>query len=293
MIALATLEDYSQIRKIWEVCFTSENKFIENFLNNCLPYSFTFVFKDKDSSNEICSVASVIPSIFKHNNVATPCGYLYGIATLPNHRGNSYGTKLIKHSEEFCKDLGYQFLFLYPASDGLTEHYTNLGFNTIVTHIETDFSVDQLSKNFYDINILEDSTGLDSESDPKNFSVNFEMSFNTFSNIDVKNKNGFFVKLNNKTFTLVPSETEVGVLVCLNNNFNSVFTENILEDLLSITRSKGFVVLRIKEKAGFIPSDFSFLYKKEKLSCLIKPLNEYASDLYDPFTGILFTNPIE
>ncbi|MBP1671206.1 MAG: hypothetical protein H6Q22_778 [Bacteroidetes bacterium] len=126
VIREATIKDREYIAEIWRACFTDDEDYIYKYLNHCLPHTKTWVLGEENG--DIYSCASVIPSyaILKGENISG--GYLYGVGTLPDHRGNSYSRIIIEKAIDYLKIKGYSYLLVKPATVGLFELYQKLGF---------------------------------------------------------------------------------------------------------------------------------------------------------------------
>ena len=122
----ATIKDREYIAEIWRACFTDDEDYIYKYLNHCLPYTSTWVLGDENGG--IYSCASIIPSYANLNREKISGGYLYGVGTLPGHRGNSYSRIIIEKAIDYLKVNGYSYFLVKPATVGLFELYNKLGF---------------------------------------------------------------------------------------------------------------------------------------------------------------------
>jgi ribosomal protein S18 acetylase RimI-like enzyme len=126
-IRKATIADREAIFKIWLSCFTNDETYINNYLKYCFPYTITLLLGDKKQGD--ISVISILPSYFKHNSITYTGGYLYGVGTLPEFRGRSYSSLLLKEGLELIKKEGYDYFLVKPATESLFSLYRRLGFN--------------------------------------------------------------------------------------------------------------------------------------------------------------------
>ncbi len=55
-------------------------------------------------------------------------GYLYAVGVLPAYRGRGILDRLMKKCEQFCREQGYDFACLIPATDALSETYRRRGY---------------------------------------------------------------------------------------------------------------------------------------------------------------------
>ena len=127
VIREATRKDRESVAEIWRACFTDDEDYISKYLNNCYPYTNTWVLGDERGN--VFSCASIIPSYFLLNGEKIHGGYLYGVGTLPNHRGNSYSRFIIDKATDSLKLKGYQYLLVKPATPGLFDLYKGMGFD--------------------------------------------------------------------------------------------------------------------------------------------------------------------
>lgn len=127
IIKKAGFEDREHIFKIWNVCFTDDEAYINNYLDYCFPETTTWLLGE--NPDEFCSVLSIIPSFFVEDRVETNGGYLYGVGTLPTHRGKSYSKILMNHAVEAAKSEGLSYILVKPAEESLFTLYKKSGFD--------------------------------------------------------------------------------------------------------------------------------------------------------------------
>jgi ribosomal protein S18 acetylase RimI-like enzyme len=123
----ASIRDWESIAKIWRACFTDDEDYIYKYLNHCLPYTNTWVLGEENG--DIYSCASVIPSFIILGGKKIYGGYLYGVGTLPDHRGKSYSRIITEKIVDYHKTKGYSYLLVKPATIGLFDLYKRLGFD--------------------------------------------------------------------------------------------------------------------------------------------------------------------
>jgi GNAT superfamily N-acetyltransferase len=127
IIKKATPEDREHIYKIWNICFTDDEAYINNYLDNCFPETTTWLLGE--NRDEFCSVLSIIPSFFIEKGERINGGYLYGVGTLPTHRGKSYSKFLMNHAVEAAKTEGLSYILVKPAEESLFQLYKKSGFD--------------------------------------------------------------------------------------------------------------------------------------------------------------------
>lgn len=140
VIREATNNDKVHIAEIWRSCFTDDENYIDLYLNHCLPHTNTWILGGEDGRFYSC--ISVFPSYFIKDGRKTKGGYLYGVGTLPDHRGKSYSSILIDVAVRYLKEKGYSYFLVKPATEGLFSLYKRMGFihQLFKTPISKDFS---------------------------------------------------------------------------------------------------------------------------------------------------------
>lgn len=137
----ATSEDAHFISKIWSECFTQDVSYINNFLNNCFPFSKTWLIT-QDDSNIAAASLSLLPCYVKYNGKIYKGGYVYAVGTLPEHRGNSYSKHLTEEAFRYALKEKLSFLAVKPATETLYELYSRLNFDTVlyekISEIDTE-----------------------------------------------------------------------------------------------------------------------------------------------------------
>lgn len=126
-IRKATIADREAIFKIWLSCFSDDETYINNYLKYCFPHTITLLLGEKEQGD--VSVISILPSYFIHNSITYTGGYLYGVGTLPEFRGRSYSSLLLKEGLELIEKEGYDYFLVKPATESLFSLYRRLGFN--------------------------------------------------------------------------------------------------------------------------------------------------------------------
>jgi len=127
IIKKAGLEEREHIFKIWKACFTDDEAYITTYLDYCFPETTTWLLGE--NPDEFCSVLSIIPSFFIEKSEVINGGYLYGVGTLPTHRGKSYSKILMNHAVEAAKTEGLSYILVKPAEESLFPLYKNSGFD--------------------------------------------------------------------------------------------------------------------------------------------------------------------
>lgn len=128
-IRLATWKDNEHIFKIWYACFTDDQAYIMNYLKYCLPHTKTWILGIENG--EFVSCLSIIPSYFTFNSKIINGGYLYGVGTLPEHRGNSYSKILMQSAIDDCRR-SLSYLLVKPATESLFSLYKRASFDKVL-----------------------------------------------------------------------------------------------------------------------------------------------------------------
>ncbi|MHC1779867.1 MAG: GNAT family N-acetyltransferase [Bacteroidales bacterium] len=148
-IRLANENDTLSITNIWRECFTSDLSYIDNFIINCFPHSKTWIAISQKSS-EAVAVLSLFPSYFYSDGQYFSGGYIYGVATLPDYRGNSLSSLLMNTAFDYSLATKLQYLVVKPANDGLFDLYRRQSFDILIN--KQVFSVDLHSDNYLNLN---------------------------------------------------------------------------------------------------------------------------------------------
>lgn len=137
-IRKAKIEDREAISKIWRTSFTEDQNYIDSYLNYCFPFcKGYFLFNDDDDDGSPVSYLSVLPSYISEGSGTLNGGYIYSVATLPEHRGKGYAGLLIEEVARICKNSGYAYLVVKPASAELFPYYEKLKFSIRITSSRT------------------------------------------------------------------------------------------------------------------------------------------------------------
>jgi Acetyltransferases len=174
--------DILALSNIWRVCFTGDLSYIDSFINSCLSYTVSWFLL---SENKPVSLLSLIPSYallplsedqnefpkilniqstpqIAHSSKLSRGAYIYGVATLPEHRGNSYSRMLLNKALDHSRETGLDYIIVKPAEESLFDFYNKVGFETTLYSNKAVFPLFQHSTNSNPaIHNLEDSSSLD------------------------------------------------------------------------------------------------------------------------------------
>lgn len=131
MIEFATIKDKKEISGLWQMTFLEDSSVIENFFENVFDNTVTLVIRLDDE---------IVSSLFlldcEIGNYKGKC--VYCAMTKYAHRGKGYMKKLLDFSYDYCKENGFNFLFLVPAEKSLFDYYKTCGFENFgVSRVHT------------------------------------------------------------------------------------------------------------------------------------------------------------
>ena len=121
MITFASIEDKKELQSLWQMTFLEDSQVIECFFENVFPTVVTPIIK---INNEIASSLFLLDC--KIGDYKGKC--VYCAMTKYSHRGKGYMQELLNFSYDYCKENGFDFLFLVPAEPSLFDYYKKCGF---------------------------------------------------------------------------------------------------------------------------------------------------------------------
>ena len=121
ILALHLDPDLRGIIHVWQVCFGDGDSFVHSFLARYYSPDCAFL---RHEEGGVVSMAFVIPC----STELGPTAYLYGIATLPEHRGKGLATEVILEAISAARTRGFTAAMLIPASPELKPFYQQFGF---------------------------------------------------------------------------------------------------------------------------------------------------------------------
>ena len=131
MIEFATIKDKKELSSLWQMTFLEDSSVIEGFFDNAFDNTVTPVIK---INGEIASSLFLLDC--RIGNYKGKC--VYCAMTKYAHRGKGYMKKLLDYSYNYCKENGFDFLFLVPAEKSLFDYYKACGFENFgVSRIHT------------------------------------------------------------------------------------------------------------------------------------------------------------
>ena len=109
-----------EVVKLWQASFGDSEEYINFFLDNCPSYDTVGYFIDDKPISLFFMLEGQVSEY--------GCKYLYAACTASEHRRQGIMEKLIKFAQEHYKNLGYDGIFLVPASEKLYSYYGKFGF---------------------------------------------------------------------------------------------------------------------------------------------------------------------
>lgn len=288
-VRLSELTDNKHISKIWQTCFTDDQVYINNYLKYCLPYTRTWLLET--NKNELASCLSIIPSYILSNNNIYRGGYLYGVGTLPEHRGNSYSRILINAAIEDCKKEGLCYLLVKPASESLYQFYTNASFKKEIfkgiTRLTPPYPIHSADKS---INISEISASELYSAREKSFAGSHFLwteEILSYAMLEAKNRSGSCKKIQSKAeiqgsniyYIAYPDETNYNRIKILETNAKNS-TELSLVISAIILEYPNPEEINIESSAEVLNKSFCVSIEK---SALLLSFNREVSKLTEGF----------
>ncbi len=121
MIEFANVNDKKELSSLWQITFLEDSQVIDYFFDNIFKDTVTPVIK---TNGEITSSLFLLPCKIGH--FKGKC--VYCAMTKYSHRGKGYMKELLDFSYNYCKENGFDFLFLVPAEESLFNYYEKCGF---------------------------------------------------------------------------------------------------------------------------------------------------------------------
>lgn len=121
MIDFAGYSDRKALEDLWQSIFLEDSEITEYFFENIFGDTITPVIR---VDGEIASALFLLDcTIGEYKGKCVYCAM-----TNYSHRGKGYMKTLLQYSYDFCRDNGFDFLFLVPAEKSLFDYYEKCGF---------------------------------------------------------------------------------------------------------------------------------------------------------------------
>ena len=121
----ATTADLNKIQQLWTEIFGDTPQFAQFAANICPPQEI-YLVKEED---EIAAMVIAGIDLFAYGKKGF---YIYGLATVPQHRNKGYAKQLMEYVEKKKLSEGYDFILTQPAGESLFDFYRNMGYNNII-----------------------------------------------------------------------------------------------------------------------------------------------------------------
>ena len=117
-----------RLKEIWQVCFDEEEKYVDFVFGGLLNPTQMLIETDENN----LPVAMLNWKLLRFTTPAQTFigAYIYGICTLPEHRGKGISTALMEKAHEMFQREGIQLSCLVPAQRSLFGFYADRGFET-------------------------------------------------------------------------------------------------------------------------------------------------------------------
>ena len=127
MVEFASITDKKELQSLWQMTFLEDSSVIDSFFEGVFSTVVTPVIK---VDNEIVSSLFLLDcNIGEHKGKCVYCAM-----TKYAFRGKGYMKKLLDFSYAYCKENGFDFLFLVPAEESLFDYYAKCGFQKFGIH---------------------------------------------------------------------------------------------------------------------------------------------------------------
>ena len=117
-----------QLKNIWRVCFGDTAQGTDFVFEHTLSLNRMLV--SFDNAGQPVAMLNWKPLEFTTPGARIPGGYIYGIATLPEHRGRGLSSGLIRQADEVLRGQAAKLSCLIPADKPLFGFYAARGFET-------------------------------------------------------------------------------------------------------------------------------------------------------------------
>ncbi len=121
MIDFAGYSDRKALENLWQSVFLEDEEITEYFFENIFGDTITPIIR---VDGEIASALFLLDCTI--GDYKGKC--VYCAMTNYSHRGKGYMKTLLDYSYDFCRDNGFDFLFLVPAEKSLFDYYKKCGF---------------------------------------------------------------------------------------------------------------------------------------------------------------------
>jgi len=116
------------LKQLWQTCF-GDSAAGTDFVFNGLLRPERMLVKVDDAARPVAMLCWQ-PLTFHTQSAAFDGAYIFGVGTLPSHRGKGISTALLEKAESTLRGQGVRLSCLVPASESLFDFYGQRGFGT-------------------------------------------------------------------------------------------------------------------------------------------------------------------
>ncbi|MDR2891688.1 MAG: GNAT family N-acetyltransferase [Deltaproteobacteria bacterium] len=123
------------LRRIWKICFGDSDTYLEYLFNRLIRPENLLAHIDRRGRPDamLCMQKATLEipgnaSAKQPERLHLPCSYIYGVATLPEHRGRGISSALLQTALQRQEQEGAAASVLVPSSPKLAEFYAKRGY---------------------------------------------------------------------------------------------------------------------------------------------------------------------
>lgn len=141
----AAASDQQSLRPLWRQSFGDSDLFIRCYEEQLFHPNWVELAR---LSNETVSMLTVVPTVLcTARGERVPGGYIYGVATLPEHRNRGLASRLLHQAADRRLGHGMSFLSLVPDTPELLGYYRRtIGFQPVFSCRELQSASSRFSK---------------------------------------------------------------------------------------------------------------------------------------------------
>jgi len=113
--------ELSVLGEIWHKVFGSVGA--KSFFDTLYNIEHTIIAQHEDKPVAMGYIVPTGDYVCREHTL--PCAMLYGIATVPEHRGHGHGAAVVNELIETAFNIGFEAVVLCPSEDSLFEYYNN------------------------------------------------------------------------------------------------------------------------------------------------------------------------
>lgn len=119
-VIVRVLSDYekNRIRSLYEEVFDDSQYFMDYYFNSYIMGTINFVC---EYDGQIIGMATIHPKVLIVSDKAYKAGYVYAVATAPEHRGKGIMAKILDYIYSYAKSNDYEYLYLIPVNPRIYE----------------------------------------------------------------------------------------------------------------------------------------------------------------------------